>query len=97
MEIQNAPNNENIRNTDAILINSSDTYSKSKCNVPSSVFTDKDVIILAIETSCDETAIAIVDVTKQGKKVKFKILGNEISSQALLHAQYGGVFPALAK
>lgn len=64
--------------------------------------------ILAIETSCDETAIAIVDVKKQGnsasakalarqRKVKFKILGNEISSQAILHAQYGGVFPALAK
>jgi len=53
--------------------------------------------ILAIETSCDETAIAIVDVTKQNKTVKFKILGNKISSQAFLHAQYGGVFPSLAK
>jgi len=55
------------------------------------------MIILAIETSCDETAIAIVEVKKQGKKTKFKILGNEISSQAVLHAQFGGVFPALAK
>ena len=53
--------------------------------------------ILAIETSCDETAMSIVEVVKQGKKVKFKILGNEISSQVILHAQYGGVFPALAK
>lgn len=53
--------------------------------------------ILAIETSCDETAMAIVEVKNAGKKVKFKILGNEISSQAVLHAQYGGVFPALAK
>lgn len=55
------------------------------------------MIILAIETSCDETAMAIVDVKKQDKKTKFKILGNEISSQAHIHSEYGGVFPALAK
>src|SRR3989344_2125667 len=53
--------------------------------------------ILAIETSCDETAMAIVEVKKEGKKVKFKILGSEISSQVAIHAPYGGVFPALAK
>lgn len=53
--------------------------------------------ILAIETSCDETAIAIVEVKKDGKKAKFKILGNEISSQIDIHKEYGGVFPALAK
>lgn len=53
--------------------------------------------ILAIETSCDETAMAILEAKKEGKKVKFKILGNEISSQVALHVQYGGVFPALAK
>jgi N6-L-threonylcarbamoyladenine synthase len=66
--------------------------------------------ILAIETSCDETAMAIVEVKKparnanskalaggEGKKVKFKILGSEISSQISIHAPYGGVFPALAK
>lgn len=55
------------------------------------------MIILAIETSCDETAIAIVDTAAKGKKVKFKILGNEISSQIDIHKEYGGVFPALAK
>jgi len=53
--------------------------------------------ILAIETSCDETAIAIVEVKKEGKKTKFKILGNHISSQIDIHKEYGGVFPALAK
>jgi len=53
--------------------------------------------ILAIETSCDETALSIVDVKKEGKKTKFKILGNEISSQIEIHAQYGGVFPMMAK
>lgn len=53
--------------------------------------------LLAIETSCDETAIAIVDVQQECKKTKFKILGNEISSQIDIHKEYGGVFPALAK
>lgn len=55
------------------------------------------MIILSIETSCDETAIAIVKVKDENEKVKFKILGNEISSQIALHAQYGGVFPMMAK
>ena len=53
--------------------------------------------ILAIETSCDETAISIVEVKNEGKKTKFKILGNHISSQIDIHREYGGVFPALAK
>lgn len=53
--------------------------------------------ILAIETSCDETAIAIVEVKNEGKKAKFKILGNEVSSQIAIHIPYGGVFPAIAK
>ncbi len=53
--------------------------------------------ILAIETSCDETAIALVEVKNEGKKAKFKILGNEVSSQIDIHKEYGGVFPALAK
>ncbi len=53
--------------------------------------------ILSIETSCDETAIALVDVSEKGGKTKFKILANEVSSQIAIHAQYGGVFPAMAK
>lgn len=53
--------------------------------------------ILAIETSCDDTAIAILEVKKEGSKVKFKILGSEVSSQIAIHIPYGGIFPALAK
>lgn len=53
--------------------------------------------ILAIETSCDETAIAIIEAGKVGQKTKFKILGNDLSSQIALHTQYGGVFPMMAK
>ncbi|MCX6807424.1 MAG: tRNA (adenosine(37)-N6)-threonylcarbamoyltransferase complex transferase subunit TsaD, partial [Patescibacteria group bacterium] len=45
--------------------------------------------ILAIETSCDETAVAIV---KNGRE----ILSNEIYSQINIHAQYGGVVPEVA-
>jgi N6-L-threonylcarbamoyladenine synthase len=45
--------------------------------------------ILAIETSCDETAAAVVE---DGTT----ILSNVIASQTDLHAQYGGVFPEVA-
>jgi N6-L-threonylcarbamoyladenine synthase len=53
--------------------------------------------ILAIETSCDETAIAIVEASGDEKSASFKVLGNALLSQVALHAEYGGVFPALAK
>jgi N6-L-threonylcarbamoyladenine synthase len=51
------------------------------------------MIVLGIETSCDETALALIDA--KGDKVK--ILANLVLSQATLHAKYGGVFPNLAK
>lgn len=50
--------------------------------------------ILAIETSCDDTGIAILEVSKTGG---FKVLANIVSSQTEVHKQYGGVFPAMAK
>lgn len=50
--------------------------------------------ILSIETSCDETGIAILEST-EGTNVS--IVGNALSSQIEIHAQYGGVFPTLAK
>ncbi|MCI8549447.1 MAG: tRNA (adenosine(37)-N6)-threonylcarbamoyltransferase complex transferase subunit TsaD [Lachnospiraceae bacterium] len=51
--------------------------------------TEESVYILAIESSCDETAAAVV---KDGREV----LSNVISSQIALHTQYGGVVPELA-
>ncbi len=54
------------------------------------------MILLAIETSCDETAISLVKRVR-GKQVRFEVLSHKILSQIDLHAQYGGVFPALAK
>ena len=49
----------------------------------------KDILILAIESSCDETAAAVV---KNGREVK----SNVISSQIALHTLYGGVVPEIA-
>ena len=51
--------------------------------------------ILAIETSCDDTGIAILEV-KSSKVIKFKVLANIVSSQPI-HKNYGGVFPMMAK
>jgi N6-L-threonylcarbamoyladenine synthase len=45
--------------------------------------------LLGVETSCDETAAAVV--TRDGE-----ILANVVSSQAALHARYGGVVPEVA-
>jgi len=50
--------------------------------------------ILAIETSCDDTGIAILEVDK---KQNFKVLANLVSSQIEVHKKYGGVYPAMAK
>lgn len=50
---------------------------------------DKDILILAIESSCDETAAAVV---RNGREV----LSNIISSQIELHKLYGGVVPEIA-
>lgn len=53
--------------------------------------------ILAIETSCDETAVAILEATGDESSARFKILGNALLSQIDIHREYGGVFPAIAK
>lgn len=53
--------------------------------------------ILAIETSCDETAISLFTATETNSGVDFKILSNITHSQVDMHVQYGGVFPQLAK
>ncbi|MDE7036740.1 MAG: tRNA (adenosine(37)-N6)-threonylcarbamoyltransferase complex transferase subunit TsaD, partial [Lachnospiraceae bacterium] len=49
----------------------------------------EDIVILAIESSCDETAAAVV---RNGREVK----SNIISSQIDLHTLYGGVVPEIA-
>jgi N6-L-threonylcarbamoyladenine synthase len=49
----------------------------------------KDIVILAIESSCDETAAAVV---RNGREV----LSNVISSQIAIHTRFGGVVPEIA-
>ncbi|WP_269623589.1 tRNA (adenosine(37)-N6)-threonylcarbamoyltransferase complex transferase subunit TsaD [Prochlorococcus marinus] len=48
--------------------------------------------VLALETSCDETAVAVV----QFKGGKFNVLANCVASQAAEHSQWGGVVPEIA-
>ena len=50
---------------------------------------EKDIYILGIESSCDETAAAVV---KNGREV----LSNIISSQIVIHRKFGGVVPEIA-
>lgn len=58
--------------------------------------------ILAIETSCDETAAAVIEVKKYGSNevMKYKknisILSNVIASQIKIHQKFGGIFPEMA-
>ena len=49
----------------------------------------RDIRVLALESSCDETAAAVVQDGRQ-------ILSDVVASQVDLHAQYGGVFPEMA-
>lgn len=51
--------------------------------------TEKDVIVLGIESSCDETSVAVV---KNGREV----LSNVIDTQIKIHELYGGVVPEIA-
>jgi N6-L-threonylcarbamoyladenine synthase len=51
------------------------------------------MIILGIETSCDETGVCIIEVESN----TVKVLGNQLYSQIAKHQEFGGVFPMLAK
>jgi len=51
------------------------------------------MIILAIDTSCDDTCVAILKI----ENCKLKILSNVVSSQVKIHKKWGGVYPTLAK
>jgi len=51
--------------------------------------------ILAVETSCDETAVAIIE--RKERERNFSILTNLVFSQIPIHKKFGGVVPGLAK
>jgi len=55
------------------------------------------ITILAIETSCDETAVAVVEGSGGLQNPQFRVRSSIVSSQVKLHAPFGGVVPNLAK
>lgn len=62
------------------------------------VITRRTMNILAIETSCDETAIALIEARGSfPESFSCTVLGNSLLSQAQMHAEFGGVFPNVAK
>ncbi|MBM3257433.1 MAG: tRNA (adenosine(37)-N6)-threonylcarbamoyltransferase complex transferase subunit TsaD [Candidatus Liptonbacteria bacterium] len=55
------------------------------------------MLILGIETSCDETSLALVEAEGGLTKPRFRVLKNLVSSQIKVHEPFGGVVPNLAK
>ena len=62
---------------------------KEKFNKLCKEYKSRDILVLGIESSCDETSIAIV---KNGRE----ILSNVIATQIEIHARFGGVVPEVA-
>ena len=54
------------------------------------------MLILGIETSCDETAISLLEYSG-GAKPLFTVRANNVLSQIDIHKEFGGVFPMMAK
>src|SRR6186713_798913 len=50
------------------------------------------MIVLALETSCDETAVAIL----RGDRCAHELLASEVASQVAAHEKYGGIVPEIA-
>lgn len=78
-------------NIEMLRTDTASTYARSRCKnrVEAVVRAPGDVLILAIETSCDETAAAVIQNGRQ-------VLSNVISSQIQLHTLFGGVVPEVA-
>jgi len=53
--------------------------------------------VLGIETSCDETALALIEASGDFSSLKVKILSDLVASQVKIHQKYGGIVPSLAK
>lgn len=57
----------------------------------------KKIIILGIETSCDETSAAVVRaISHKPSAINFQILSNIVMSQIAIHKKYGGIVPEVA-
>ncbi len=55
------------------------------------------MLILSIETSCDETAVSLIEAHGEFPNATYEVLGDALWTQIDIHREYGGVFPALAK
>lgn len=66
-----------------------DLYTTDKKTI---YFSKYSMLILTVETSCDETSVAIGEI----KKNQLKLLSHVVSSQVKLHSKWGGVVPDLA-
>jgi len=55
------------------------------------------MITLGIETSCDETALCILETKGEYPATEYRVLSHIIHSQIDVHSKYGGVFPMMAK
>jgi N6-L-threonylcarbamoyladenine synthase len=55
------------------------------------------MITLGIETSCDDTALALTETGKSRGIFELRVIDSLVHSQAELHSAYGGVYPSLAK
>ena len=53
--------------------------------------------ILGIETSCDETALALLECNGELPNPRFNVLAEALHSQVNIHKEFGGVFPMMAK
>ena len=55
------------------------------------------MLTLGIETSCDETALCLLETKGEYPVIEYRVLSHIIHSQAEMHSKYGGVFPMMAK
>ena len=55
------------------------------------------MITLGIETSCDETALCLLETKGSYPALEYRVLAHIIHSQVDIHSKYGGVFPMMAK
>lgn len=54
------------------------------------------MLIFGIESSCDDTAAAVIDTSNHDSATEYRLLSNVVSSQTDTHALYGGVVPEIA-
>lgn len=72
-------------------------FSKSRIEKSVKIWYRARMKILAIETSCDETSLALISAEKNETGTLFRVFSTITNSQIKLHQEFGGVFPALAK